>query len=132
MGNNFRVPQPIPRAHRPPRSRAHERDGRAIEVEVDGRTLRLTHLDKVLWPQTGFTKSQLIDYYARIAPVLLPHVAARPMTLARFPDGVEVDGWYQTDCWQRPEWMRSAHVVLPHGKREGRDYCVFDDAAALV
>jgi bifunctional non-homologous end joining protein LigD len=124
------VPQIIHRTRPAPRQR--RRDGDALDVEIGGRPLRLTNLDKVLWPANGFTKSQLIDFYVRIAPVLLPHIANRPMTLARFPDGVDVDGWYQTNCWHHPEWMPTAHVVLPHGKPEGRDYCVFNDVASLV
>jgi bifunctional non-homologous end joining protein LigD len=124
------VPQIIHRDRPAPRQR--RREGEVRELEIDGRPLRLTNLDKVLWPANGFTKAQLIDYYVRVAPVLLPHVAKRPMTLARFPDGVDVDGWYQTNCWHHPEWMPTAHVVLPHGKAEGRDYCVFNDVASLV
>src|SRR5205823_4927773 len=76
--------------------------------------------------------SQLIDYYVRIAPVLLPHIVDRPMTLARFPDGIDVDGWYQTSCWHHPAWMRTVRVVLPHGKEAGRDYCLVNDLPSLV
>src|SRR4051812_32552951 len=114
------MPQRIHRPHAPARRR--DGDGDATTVEIDGRDLRLTNLEKVLWPAVGFAKSQLIDYYVRIAPVLLPHIAERPMTLARFPDGVDVDGWYQTSCWHHPEWMPTVKVVLPHGKAAGRDY----------
>jgi bifunctional non-homologous end joining protein LigD len=124
------VPQRIARARRPPAHR--ERHGPVVDVEISGRTVRLSNLDKVLWPATGFTKAQLVDYYVRVAPVLLPHVQRRPITLARFPDGVDVDGWYQSECWQHPDWMATAKVVLPHGTAAGRDYCVFDDAPALA
>src|SRR3546814_14459434 len=57
-------------------------------VRIDGRRLRITNLDKVLYPETGTTKGEVIDYYTRIAPVLLPHVAGRPVTRQRWPDGV--------------------------------------------
>ena len=59
-----------------------------LTVEVEGRALTLTNLDKVLYPETGFTKGQVIDYYRRIAPALSPHIAGRPLTLKRYPDGV--------------------------------------------
>ena len=60
-----------------------------VEVEVEGRRLSLSNLDKVMYPATGFTKGQVIDYYTRVAPVLLPHLRGRPLTLKRYPDGVE-------------------------------------------
>jgi hypothetical protein len=62
---------------------------KAQTVEVDGRQLSLTNLDKVLYPEAGFTKGQIIDYYVRIAPVLLPHFAGHPLTLKRYPGGVD-------------------------------------------
>ena len=58
-------------------------------MEVEGRTLQLTNLDKVLYPDAGFTKGEVIDYYSRIAPVLLPHLADRPLTVKRYPNGVD-------------------------------------------
>ena len=60
-----------------------------MTVEVDGRRLSLSNLDKVLYPAVGMVKGEVVDYYTRIAPVLLPHVRARPMTFTRWPDGVE-------------------------------------------
>ena len=63
--------------------------GKAVEVEVEGRPLQLSNLDKVLYPAVGFTKGQVIDYYTRIAPVLLPHLRDRPLTLKRYPNGVD-------------------------------------------
>ena len=59
------------------------------QVEVDGRELKLTNLDKVLYPKSGFTKGEMIDYYAKVAPVMVPHLSARAVTLRRFPEGVE-------------------------------------------
>ena len=61
---------------------------KAVEVKVDGRVLKLTNLDKVLWPEVGFTKGQMIDYYTRVAPALLPHLKDRPLTLKRSHFGV--------------------------------------------
>ena len=63
-----------------------------VPVEIDGRRLELSNLDKVLYPAEGFTKAQVIDYYTRIAPVMLPHLAGRPLTLKRYPNGVETVG----------------------------------------
>jgi bifunctional non-homologous end joining protein LigD len=99
---------------------------KAVEVDVDGRTLRLTNLDKVLWPKTGFTKGQVIDYYARIAPVLLPHLSDRPLTLKRYPNGVEQQHFYEKQCPKhRPDWIRTENVA-------DINYCVVEDRAALV
>jgi len=65
-----------------------------VTVQVDGRTLALTNLEKVLYPQAGFTKGEVIDYYTRIAPVMLPHLADRIVTLIRYPDGVDASGFF--------------------------------------
>jgi bifunctional non-homologous end joining protein LigD len=99
-------------------------------VSVDGRELELTNLDKVLWPETGFTKAQLIDYYAAVAPMLLPHLAGRPLTLRRFPDGVGGISWHQNECQGEPEWFP---VYETHG-RGGRPlrFCMVDGLPALV
>ena len=71
---------------------------RHTEIEVGGRTLRLSNREKVLYPATGFTKGELIDYYAAVAPFLLPHLAGRPLTLKRYPDGVEGEYFYEKRC----------------------------------
>ncbi len=68
---------------------------KAVEVEVEGRTLRLSNLDKVLYPAVGFTKGQVIDYYTRIAPVLLTHLRDHPLTLKRYPNGVDEKFFYE-------------------------------------
>ncbi|HEY8057606.1 MAG TPA: hypothetical protein VID94_02590, partial [Acidimicrobiales bacterium] len=67
-------------------------------VEVDGRTLKLSNLDKVLYPETGFTKGEVIDYYTRIAPTMLPHVGDRGVTLRRYPDGVDAGSFFEKRC----------------------------------
>jgi bifunctional non-homologous end joining protein LigD len=84
---------------------------RRIEVEVDGRRLSLSNLDKVLYPQAEFTKRDVIDYYHRIAPLLLPRLADRPATFLRYPDGVDRQGFYEKDVSRHaPEWVRTARL----------------------
>ena len=105
---------------------------RRVEVEVDGRALSLSNLDKVLYPEAGFTKGQVIDYYTRIAPVLLPHLRDRPLTLKRYPNGVEGQFFYEKNCpSHRPDWVRTAPVCSRHAKRT-IDFCVVDDLPTLV
>jgi bifunctional non-homologous end joining protein LigD len=98
-------------------------------VDVDGRAVRLTSLDRVLFPD-GFTKARMLGYYARIAEVMLPHLAARPVTLRRFPEGVEGPTWFQTRCRGHPGWVRTCRLTVPGG--EPQDYCVVDDEAGLL
>ncbi|MBO0687180.1 MAG: ATP-dependent DNA ligase, partial [Candidatus Dormibacteraeota bacterium] len=77
-----------------------------MEVQIGERTLRLTNLDKVYWPEPGFTKGQMIDYYTRIAPALLPHLRDRPLTLKRYPEGIEGQMFYEKNCpGHRPPWV---------------------------
>jgi len=104
-----------------------------VEIELEGHTLKLTNLDKPLYPQTGFTKGDLIAYYAAIAPALLPHLRARPLTLKRYPNGVEGDYFYEKQCPEhRPEWVRTtAAVWSEHNEREIR-YCLCEDLPTLV
>jgi bifunctional non-homologous end joining protein LigD len=97
-----------------------------VDVEVEGRRLSLSNLDKVLYPAVGFTKGQVIDYYTRIAPALLPHLRDRPLTLKRYPNGVEGGHFYEKRCPSHaPEWVRREHV-------QGIDFCVCDDLPTLV
>lgn len=106
-------------------------EGRRIEVRVGDRTLSLSNLDKVLYPEVGFTKSQVIDYYARIAPVMVPHVAGRCMTLRRWPNGVDQTSFFQKTCpGHRPTWLATA--LGPGDGDTGIDYCRLDEPAALV
>src|SRR5215470_19562254 len=96
-------------------------------VNIDGRELSLTHLDKVFYPETGFAKGQVIDYYARIAPVLLPHLKDRPVTLKRYPDGVEGKFFYEKRSPKfRPDWVQTAR--LPSDSAKGDvDYTLIED-----
>jgi len=78
----------------------------SAEIEVDGRRLTLTNLDKVLYPQAGFVKAQVVDYYVRIAPVLLPHLEGRALTLVRCPDGIEGERFFEKRCPpHHPDWV---------------------------
>jgi bifunctional non-homologous end joining protein LigD len=99
-------------------------------VDVEGRRLGLTNLDKVLWPETGTTKAQLIEYYVAVAPVLLPHLEGRPLTLRRFPDGVGGITWHQNEIQREPPWF----PVFETSGRGGRRlrFALVDDLASLV
>jgi bifunctional non-homologous end joining protein LigD len=90
----------------------------------------LTSLDRVLWPAVGFTKGDMLAYYEAISPALLPHLAGRPLTLGRFPAGVEGPGFATTECRGRPEWVRTIPVPLRSG--EVREQCVIDDLPSLL
>jgi bifunctional non-homologous end joining protein LigD len=101
-------------------------------IDIEGRQLKLTNLDKVLYPKTGFTKGQVIDYYIRSAPLLLPHLAGRPLTLKRYPNGVEGMHFYEKNCPAfRPDWMQTAKI-WSEGNNRYMDYCVVADLPTLV
>ncbi len=102
----------------------------AVEVEVEGKQLRLSNLDKVLYPAVGFTKGQVIDYYTRIAPVLLPHLREHPLTLKRYPNGVEEKYFYEKQApSHRPDWVKTVPVPA-----RGRtiDFVLANDLPTLV
>ena len=102
----------------------------AVEVDVEGRRLRLTNLDKVLYPEVGFTKGQVIDYYTRAAPWLLPHLRGRALTLKRYPNGVEGGHFYEKQKPSHaPEWVRSQAIQAGDRKI---DFVLCDDVATLV
>src|SRR3954451_6740749 len=101
------------------------------EVTVEGRTLQISNLDKPLYPG-GFTKGEVIDYYVRIAPALLPHIADKPMTLKRYPNGVDGQFFYEKNCpGHRPDWVRTASVVFGEGHK-AIDFCLIADLPTLV
>ena len=103
-----------------------------VEVELRGRTLKLTNLDKVLYPETGFTKGDMIGYYAAIAPVLLPHLADRPLTLKRYPNGVEGEYFYEKQCPRhRPEWVQTT-AVWSESNKGPIHHCLCQDLTTLV
>lgn len=104
-----------------------------LGVQVEGRDLRLSNLDKNLYPE--FTKGEVLDYYARVAPVLLPHLKDRPLTRIRYPDGVDGESFYEKSAPSyTPDWVRTATISSP-GSSRGRDtidYVVVDDLPTLV
>src|SRR6185295_900281 len=102
------------------------------ELIVDDRKLQVSNLDKVLYPKAGFTKSDVIDYYIRIAPVLLPHLRDRPLTLKRYPDGVEGQFFYEKQCPSyRPDWIDTVAVYSRRNKRE-INFCLANELPTLV
>jgi len=102
-----------------------------VHVEIDGHRLAVTNLEKVLYPLVGFTKAQVIDYYARIAPVMLPHIRDRGITLRRWPDGVTADSFFEKRCpSHRPGWVGTC--LGPGDRRGGIEYCRIDSIGALV
>jgi bifunctional non-homologous end joining protein LigD len=106
--------------------------GGGYEVLLEGRILRLSNYDKVLFGETGFTKGDLVEYYARIAPAILPHLHGRPLTLKRYPNGVDGDFFYEKNCpAHRPEWVQTAAVPGGRGGKTIR-YCLIQDAPTLV
>ncbi|MFI5116285.1 MAG: non-homologous end-joining DNA ligase [Terriglobales bacterium] len=101
-------------------------------VDVEGKHLKLSNLDKVLYPEAGFTKGQVIDYYVRIAPVLLPHLRGRPLTMKRYPNGVGGQFFYEKNCPEhRPEWVQTARV-WSEGNNRWMNYCLAEDLPTLV
>ncbi|MFL6055844.1 MAG: non-homologous end-joining DNA ligase [Actinoallomurus sp.] len=107
--------------------------GGRTTVEVDGVRLTLSNLDKVMYPRHGFTKGEVIDYYARIAPAMLPHVKDRPATRLRYPDGVEGQVFFEKNApAHTPDWVRTACLPTPGGSREAVNFVVIDDLPTLV
>jgi bifunctional non-homologous end joining protein LigD len=110
-------------------------DASKVQVEVDGRNLTLSNLDKVLYPGAGFTKAQVIDYYLNVAPVLLPHIASRPVTIKRYPEGVDKDFFFQKNApAHRPDWVPTATIASP-GSTKSRDtieYLLGGDLPTLI
>jgi bifunctional non-homologous end joining protein LigD len=107
----------------------------AVEVEVDGKQLKLSNLDKVFYPETGFTKGQVIDYYTRVAPAVLPHLEGRPLTMKRYPNGVAGKFFYEKECpSHRPPWVKTKRITA-RGSTKNRtsvNHCIIDDLATLV
>lgn len=100
-----------------------------VRVDIDGRTLALSNLDKVLYPDDGTTKADVIEYYRRIAPVLLPHLRGRPPTLVRAPDGIRGERFFEKRCPpHHPDWVPTAVVVAGGGHRG----CLVEELPALV
>ncbi|MGH8860516.1 MAG: non-homologous end-joining DNA ligase [Jatrophihabitantaceae bacterium] len=110
-------------------------DSEKVSVEVDGRALQLSNLHKVLYPQTGFTKGAVIEYYSRIAPVLLPHLVNRALTIKRYPNGVDEKFFFEKNAARgTPEWVRTVTLPVPGStmNRETIDFVVVEELATLV
>ena len=102
------------------------------QLVVEGKKLSVSNLDKVLYPKLGFTKGQVIDYFIRVAPVLLPHLKDRPLTMKRYPDGVEGEFFYEKNCpSHRPKWVQTAKV-WSEGNQRTMHYCLANDLPTLV
>src|SRR5690242_19471161 len=101
-------------------------------VDIQGRQLQLSNMDKVLYPEAGFSKGQVIDYYVRVAPALLPHLHDRPLTMKRYPNGVSGQFFYEKNCPKhRPDWVQTA-PVWSEGNNRWMHYCVVQDLPTLV
>lgn len=108
-----------------------EETAKSARTQVEGRELALSNLAKVLYPTAGFTKRAVIDYYAAIAPVLLPHLEGRALTLKRYPDGVDGKAFYEKQApAHRPDWVQT--VALASERRQWTDYTLAQDLATLV
>ena len=106
-----------------------------VSVDVDGHTLQLSNLGKVLYPQSGFTKGAVIDYYSRIAPVLLPHLADRALTIKRYPNGVDEKFFFEKNAARgTPDWVRTVTLPVPGStmNRDTIDFVVVEELATLV
>jgi bifunctional non-homologous end joining protein LigD len=102
------------------------------ELVVKGKKLAVSNLDKVLYPKVGFTKGQVIDYYIRIAPMLLAHLKDRPLTMKRYPNGVDKEFFYEKNCpTHRPKWVKTAKV-WSEGNDRYMNYCLAQDLPTLV
>jgi len=101
-------------------------------IEVQGKQLKLSNLEKVLYPAAGFTKQQIIDYYVRIAPAILPHLAGRALTRKRYPNGVDEEYFYEKNAPQyRPDWVKTAPIWSGSNRRTVQ-YILADDLPTLV
>jgi len=101
-----------------------------VEIDVGGRRLKVTNLDKVLYPKAGFLKRDVLEYLVHVAPVLLPHLQGRPLTLKRYPNGVDAGHFYEKQCPKhRPDWVVTAKVVA---SSKTIDFCLVEDLPTLV
>jgi len=101
-------------------------------LDIQGQHLKLSNLDKVLYPAVGFTKKDVIDYYVRIAPAILPHLAGRALTRKRYPDGVDGEPFFEKNApMHRPDWVKTA-PIWSRGNRRTVHYVLCDDLATLV
>jgi bifunctional non-homologous end joining protein LigD len=110
----------------------------SVSVSVGGRVLKLSNLDKDLYPEVGFTKGEVIDYYVAVAPLLLPRLAGRPLTLRRYPDGAGTEGFFEKHAGRHaPNWVRTVQLPTRHPQRDPTgsgmtEYVLLDDLPGLV
>lgn len=115
-----------------PAPTAHTPSLKSSQLHIDGKDVNLSHLNKVFYPSVGFTKGKMLDYYIQVAPLLLPHLRGRPLTLKRYPDGIEGNSFYEKQAPSyRPSWLRT-FVMEDEKTRKKTEYCVVDDLASLV
>jgi bifunctional non-homologous end joining protein LigD len=123
--------RPAPRPAGQPKARIPAPRAGTVSLEVDGREVRLTNLEKVFWPQAGITKGDLVQYYAEIAPYLLPHLRDRAMVMKRYPHGIDGKFFFMKRAPQpRPDWIRTC--TIEHGSGNVIDFPIIQDAAALL
>jgi bifunctional non-homologous end joining protein LigD len=104
-----------------------------LEVEIDGRRVSLSNLDKVMYPEAGFTKGHVIDYYTRVAPAVLGHLRDRPLTLKRYPNGVDGGHFYEKQCPSHaPDWVQTTRVDSSRARDGKIDFCLANDLPTLV
>jgi bifunctional non-homologous end joining protein LigD len=106
-----------------------------VWVHIGGREIELSNLDKVLYPEVGFTKGEIIDYYVRVAPVLLPHLKDRPLTRIRYPNGVQAASFFEKNApGGTPSWVRTQRLPVPGStkQRETLDFIVVDEIATVA
>src|SRR5687768_8853684 len=102
------------------------------QLEIDGRTISITNLGKVMYPETGFTKGEIIDYYIKISPAVLPHLKNRPLTMKRFPDGIHGNFFYEKNApGHTPNWIKTAYFGRNTGE-EGNRHILVNDLPTLV
>ncbi len=101
-----------------------------VKVMIGGKPMEVSNLEKVLYPEAGFTKGEMLDYYIRIAPALLPHLKNRPLTMKRYPDGVDGFFFFEKNCpAHRPSWMKTTMV---HSEKTDTNFCLANDLPSLV
>ncbi len=104
-----------------------------VNMKVGSQTLSVSNVDKVLWPRDGYTKGDLIDYYKTVAPWMLPHLKDRPLTLERYPNGIDASSFFEKQMPKgTPDWVDRIAIHKPDGRRDKIDYVVCNDAPSLV
>jgi bifunctional non-homologous end joining protein LigD len=113
--------------------RAINAEQKEIVLDIDGRSLHLSHLDKIFWPERGWRKADLIDYYIAVSRYILPHLRHRPLVMVRYPDGIHGESWFHKDVpLGAPDWVRTISVEHDTPKVHTVKYVVCDDLATLV